>query len=220
VDGKRAWLGLEHAANSAARASGSKVGYTGVLPNTDLDYEITAGEVKETIILRKPPTGGRSSWRFRLGTEGLTPRLAGDGAVVLIDGTGAVVMVMPPIVTWDSSGAADRPPAMTGGLYDLEQVKDGWLLTVAVDEAWLRDPARVYPVRVDPTFARGDDHSISYKSDGATCTNCGLKIGNPLDGGGAVWRSVFHFDYYATIMFAHASSGAVVPLLAPPCSGS
>jgi RHS repeat-associated protein len=124
----------------------------------------------------------------------LTPRVAGDGSVVFADAAGKTVVVMPPIATWDSSGSADRPPAVTGGRYELEPAGDGWVLTVSVDEAWLRDPARVYPVSVDPTFATGDDQSISYKSDGATCTNCGLKIGNPLDSG-AVWRSVFHFDY-------------------------
>lgn len=205
VGGKRAWLGLEHAASSAARASGSKVGYTGVFPNTDLGYEVTAGAVKETIVLRKAPEKGRSSWRFELGTDGLTPRVAGDGSVAFTDAAGKTVVVMPPIVTWDSSGSAERPPAMTDGRYELEPVGDGWVLTVSVDEAWLRDPARVYPVSVDPTFATGDDHSISYKSDGGTCTNCGLKIGNPLDGG-AVWRSVFHFDYSS--MFGQTVVGA------------
>ncbi|MFL6123935.1 PA14 domain-containing protein, partial [Actinophytocola sp.] len=205
VDGKRAWLGLEHAANSAARASDSKVGYSGVLPNTDLGYEVTAGSVKETIVLRKAPEKGRSSWRFKLGTEDLTPRLTDDGSVVFTDAASKTVVMMPPIVTWDSSGSADHPPAVTGGRYELEPAGDGWVLTVSVDEAWLRDPARVYPVSVDPTFATGDDQSFSYKSDGATCTNCGLKIGNPLDGG-AVWRSVFHFDYSS--MFGQTVVGA------------
>jgi hypothetical protein len=65
VDGKRAWLGVEQAEDSAARASGNAVGYDNVLPNTDLDYEVAAGSVKETIVLRKPPEKGRSSWRFR-----------------------------------------------------------------------------------------------------------------------------------------------------------
>ncbi|HYQ68088.1 PA14 domain-containing protein [Actinophytocola sp.] len=209
VNGKRAWLGLEQATGSAARASGSEVGYTNVLPNTDLDYEVTAGSVKETIELHKPPDKGNSSWRFRLGTDGLTPRVAGDGSVVFADGAGRNVVVMPPIAAWDSSGSTARPPAMTGGGYDLEPAEDSWILTVSVDETWLRDPARAYPVSVDPTFATGDDQSISYKSDGATCTNCGIKIGNPLDSG-AVWRSVFHFDYSS--MFGQTVVGARMDL--------
>jgi RHS repeat-associated protein len=194
VDGRRAWLSLDRASGSAASVSGSKVGYRDVAPNTDLDYEVTAGSVKETILLRKPPGKGGASWRFRLGAEGLTPQVTADGTVAFADGTGKTVIAMPPITTWDSSGADDTPPAISGGRYELEPDKDGWILTVSVDEAWLRDPARVYPVSVDPTFAFADDTSISYKSDGATCTNCGLKVGNPLDGGD-VWRSVFHFDY-------------------------
>jgi RHS repeat-associated protein len=190
VDGARASLALEGAAGRAASVEGSRVGYAGVLPETDLGYEITAGAVKETLRLTRP---GASSWRFRLRTNGLTPGLTPDGAVALVDGAGRAPIVLPPVETWDSSGTADRPPALTGGRYSVEKSADGWVLTVSVDETWLRDPKRVYPVSVDPTFSVGDDISIAYKSDGATCTNCGLKIGNPLDQG-KVWRSAFHFD--------------------------
>lgn len=201
----RAWLGMEQAAGSPARVAGSRVGYAGVRPDVDLDYEVTAGSVKETIRLKRPPAAGGASWRFRLGAVGLTPVVAADGSVVFTDRTGRVPVVMPPIVTWDSSGTADRPPAMTGGRYQLDKAGDGWILTVAVDEAWLRDSKRVYPVSVDPTFSVGDEISISYKSDGFTCTNCGLNLGNPLDQG-KLWRSIFRFDY--TPLFGQTVVGA------------
>jgi RHS repeat-associated protein len=191
VEGKRAWLGLAQAAGKPATVDGSTVGYAEVRPDTDLSYDVTPGSVKETIRLRKP---GPASWRFRLGTTGLTPRLTGSGEVAFIDATGAAVFGMPPIEAWDSSGTADRPPAVTGGRYQLEKAADGWVLTVSVDEAWLRDPKRVYPVGVDPTFSFAADGAINYKSDGYSCNFCDIRFGNPLDRG-FVWRSVIHFNY-------------------------
>ncbi|MET0134354.1 MAG: PA14 domain-containing protein, partial [Kibdelosporangium sp.] len=197
VDDKRVSLGIEQASASAAKVDGAKVGYAGVRPDTDLDYEITRGAVKETIRLRKPPAPGQSSWNFRLATTGLTPKLADDGAVVFTDAAGGTPIVMPPIETWDSSGRDDQPPAMTGGRYTLNQGDGFWTLTVSVDETWLRDPKRVYPVSIDPTFSYGVVRSLAYRSDGYDCENCGLRIGNSRFNGDSYNRSVLHMDYQA-----------------------
>jgi len=196
VDGRRAALSLEQAAASPARVDRGEVGYADVRPDTDLAYQVTNGAVKETIRLRRPPAPGAAAWRFRLTTTGLTPRLESDGGSVSLvdDSTGKATIVLPPVETWDSSGTTDKPPATTGGSYHLDKVSNGWMLTVSVDETWLRDPKRVYPVSVDPTFATADDVSDSYKSDGYHCQNCGLRIGSPLDNG-KLWRTLFHFDY-------------------------
>ena len=180
------------ARGSRVSVDGNDVSYRDVLADTDLVYEVTAGAVKETIRVRKP---GRSTWQFELDTAGLTPRITADGSITLSDAGGTVRVEMPPVVAWDSSGNASRPSAATGGSYQLERAGgDVWRLTVAVDEAWLRDPARVYPVSVDPTFSFPDDVSYAYKSDGYSCQSCGLAIGNPLSAG-TMWRSAFHFDY-------------------------
>jgi hypothetical protein len=196
VEGKRAALSLEQATAAKATVDGGKVGYADVRPDTDLTYDVTPDSVKETIRLKKPPAPGSASWRFRLNTAGLTPRVTDSGEVAFVDGAGTAVLGMPPVETWDSSGTKDHPPALTGGRYQLEQAKDGWVLTVSVDEAWLRDPKRVYPVGVDPTFAIAADRAINYKSDGFSCDFCDIRFGNPLDRG-FIWRSVFHFDYSA-----------------------
>jgi RHS repeat-associated protein len=196
VDGKRASLGLERAAKGKkAQVSGAKAGYADVEADTDLEYEVTPGSVKETIKLKRMPAAGKSSWRFRLDTAGLTPRLGEHGVVELVDGAGVVSMVMPPIETWDSSGSKDAPPAMTGGTYALEKAGPGWVLTVSVDEAWLRDPKRVYPVSIDPTFTLGIVEWWGYKSDGTAYYNDGgLRIGNPLHNN-TLWRTLFKMDF-------------------------
>ena len=193
--GHTAGLALDQAAPAAAAVKGDSVIYPEVAAGTDLDYEVTPGAVKETIKLKRPPAGGRSSWKFKLTTGDLTPKLGQNGAVTLADRAGVAKIVLPPIETWDSAGNGETAPAMTGGTYTLDQAGADWWLTVAVDPNWLRDPKRVYPVSVDPTFTYGVTESHSYRSDGTTCDACGLRIGNSQANGDTYNRSVFHMDY-------------------------
>jgi hypothetical protein len=196
ADGKKATLAFEGAAPVKAAVSGEKAVFPDIAPDTDLDYEITRGAVKETILLKRPPAA--SSWRFRLSATGLTPvldRADGTGSVLLKDSSGAVVVSVPPVDTWDSAGGGDKAPGVTGGRYGLERAGDQWVLTVSVDGAWLRDAKRVYPVHVDPTFSFGVVESHSYRSDGYVCDSCGLRIGNSQNSGDSYNRAVFKADY-------------------------
>ncbi|UVS77343.1 Cell wall-associated polypeptide [Actinokineospora sp. UTMC 2448] len=191
VWGKSVALGMERAADKPVRAEGANAEYLDVLPDTDLKYEVTPGSVKETIVLRRPPA--TASWRFTLDTKGLTPRLAEGGVVELVDTAGDVLIVMPPVEAWDS--APEERRTLAGGSYGLEKRGQRWILTVSVDEEWLRAPERVYPVSVDPTFQLGVTDSRVYRSDGYTCQNCGIKFGNSLANGDSINRTVFKFDY-------------------------
>ncbi len=194
-DGARVSLGLERSKVARAEVRGALAEYREVEPGTDLEYEVMPGGVKEVIKLKAPPAPGKSSWRFRLDTGGLTPKLVDDG-VQLVDAGGKARLVVPPVLAWDSAGTEDTPPARTGGGYGLEHVGGSrWALTVAVDESWLRDKERVYPVSVDPTFTLPVTEWHSYKSDGTeTYNQYGLQIGSPLHNQ-TVWRTLFKFDY-------------------------
>jgi RHS repeat-associated protein len=193
--GHTAGLALDQAAPTSVAVKGDSATYPEVAVGTDLDYEVTPGAVKETIKLKRPPADGRSSWKFKLTTGDLTPKLETNGSVTLADKAGAAKIVLPPIETWDSAGNGETAPAMTGGTYTLDRAGADWWLTVAVDPNWLRDPKRVYPVSVDPTFTYGVTESHSYRSDGTNCDACGLRIGNSQANGDTYNRSVFHMDY-------------------------
>ncbi|MFI0791564.1 LamG-like jellyroll fold domain-containing protein [Micromonospora rubida] len=138
---------LAGAGPATGTADGATVTYPGALPNVDLTLESRAGGVKETLVLRAP-TATRS-FLFPLRLAGLTATLR-DGQVVLADAGGTTRAVFPRGYMVDS--AADEARS-TGVTYQL--VTDGGqpALRVTLDETWLRDPARVYPVRVDPTVA-------------------------------------------------------------------
>ena len=102
---------------------------------------------------------------------------------------------MPPVEAWDSGG---EHAASAGGRYDLRRSGSGWALAVSVDEGWLRDQARVFPVSVDPTFWYPVTTAWAYRSTGYTCQNCGLQIGNSqagAGGGDSYNHSLMRFDF-------------------------
>ncbi|MFC3739289.1 RHS repeat-associated core domain-containing protein [Paractinoplanes deccanensis] len=125
-----------------AGAEGSTVTYRGVAPGVDLRLEAQPGGLKETVVLSsgKAP----ASFVFPLKLTGLTARLAG-GRVELADETGAVRGVIPAGTSVDAAGE----PGRVG--YELIERAGGTALRVFVDEQWLRDPERAFPVEVDPT---------------------------------------------------------------------
>ncbi len=207
-------FGLSGAQPAERTVKDSTATYPDALPGTDLQYVVEPGGVKESLILKDATAAGTGSWVFRMDLGGLTPVVEGDS--VLVKGArGAVVAALPPIQAWDSSGddAKHKAPAQTGGSYALKRDGKAWLLTVSVDATWLGDKARVFPVTVDPTYTYGfnnDAQSNAYKSDGTSCVNCGIQIGNSLAGPAGnpntYWRTADRWDF--TPLFGKAVVGA------------
>lgn len=81
--------------------------------------------------------------------NGLTPRMEGDGSISLVAADGAVRLVIPHGTMRDSSG--DEGAVSDAVTYELVNVDGGLALKVVADAACVRDPARVFPVLVDPT---------------------------------------------------------------------
>jgi RHS repeat-associated protein len=220
-------ISLQGAQPAPRKIKDSTATYPDVLPDTDLEYLVEPGAIKESITVKRAPAAGTTagSWVFRMELGGLTPALTDDG-VVIRDGHGAAVAALPPIRAWDASGSDKdhHAPAQTNGRYALTRDGNVWLLTVSIDPIWLTDPARVFPVVVDPTYTYGfnnDDMSIAYKSDGYQCTNCGIAVGNSLDGPGgsnAFWRTADRFDY--TPLFGKTVVGARLDFLRNVQTGS
>ncbi|NED89763.1 hypothetical protein G3I76_58030, partial [Streptomyces sp. SID11233] len=136
-------------------ADGSHVTYPGVLPHTDLQVAATATGVKEAIVLDAPEAA--HEWTFPLDLDGLTPVQLHDGSIDLRDTAGKTVERIPHAYAYDAK--VDRrsgDPATTYDVdYRLRHDTAGWSLTVTLDPAWLHDPARRFPVTVDPTVVDG-----------------------------------------------------------------
>ncbi|GAA0456326.1 ricin-type beta-trefoil lectin domain protein [Actinoplanes campanulatus] len=133
-----------------AVVDGDTATYPEILPGTDLELRSLNDGLKENIILKSPAAG--NEWVFPLKLEGLTPKQQADGSIDLVTAAGTVAMRIPRGYMQDSkvdpqSGA----PAESADVhYELITVDGGPALKVTADAAWLNDPARQYPVRIDP----------------------------------------------------------------------
>ncbi|MFJ3379782.1 PA14 domain-containing protein [Curtobacterium sp. NPDC090217] len=177
--------------------AGDEVMYRDVFPDTDLHYTVTNGTVKEELVLAELPTKSRDSWTWHVTGKGLAATTEADGTMVFGSDEGKVEFAIPQPQMFDSSGIKGvQEPAETAVDTVLAAEADGWTITMTPDRAWLADPARVYPVHVDPTSSVAwskDQHA--YKSDGASITDGVIRIGNSRDGGDKYWRTVAKFDY-------------------------
>ncbi|MFE6856306.1 laminin G, partial [Streptomyces sp. NPDC057674] len=142
---------IEGAANSQGRVNGSVITYRDVRHSADLELIAGSDSVKETLILKSKhaPT----EWRFPLALEGLTAQLDGHGGVAFVDRTGRQQGWMPAGWMEDSKKApnSDEGVISSGVTYSITREGSRQVLVVKLDRKWLADPARVYPVKVDPS---------------------------------------------------------------------
>jgi RHS repeat-associated protein len=156
---------LVGAAASAAVVSGDTAEYRNVLPGTDLRLASTASGVKESLVLRSADVA--TSWLFPLDLQGLTPRLEPDGSVSLRDASGTSRARIPGGLVRDSTFDAKAGEFTTSRKVTYELTTSGGApaLRVSIDQAWLRDPKRTFPVTVDPTTTFADSSDTYTRSD-------------------------------------------------------
>ena len=173
------------------------VTYPEVFEGVDLTYELYEAGVKESLILDAPPSEGDNSWTWRVTANALDLSVDDRGVIVFTNMYGDVEFHIPAPVMWDSSGEEGvSAPAEKNLRVAVSEDGDDFLLTLTADSDWLADPARVYPVTVDPTIGYGDAAYYAYKADGATRNDIGL-IGNA--GGTQFWRTIVRYDFPALV---------------------
>lgn len=157
VDGRHVELGLADPARRVEPVvDGPTVTYPGVAGGADLVYTVGPRELREEIVLARPPAGGEFSVRFTVDTGGVEAVPRGDGSVGFVPASGGEpVFVIPAPYLYDS--AADPGSPIGQGYRDpvtqtVTRQGSTAVITVTADAGWLADPARVYPVTVDPTI--------------------------------------------------------------------
>jgi RHS repeat-associated protein len=214
--------GLDGARPVPGTADGATVTYPGVHPGVDLELAARPGGIKETLVLHD--SSAPRTFRFPLRTD-LAPALQ-DRQLVLTDRDGRTQAVIPPGNMVDASSALS-----TAVTYRL----DGTTLVVTLDEDWLADPARTFPVRVDPTVslpvASGTADASMYVR-GSTSTGGGseLQAGNVegaatasyLKFGGLTDNLRFHTIYGAQLQLVnyYAQTCAARPVTVHPVTGA
>ncbi|MFC0540264.1 LamG-like jellyroll fold domain-containing protein [Kutzneria chonburiensis] len=178
--------GLVGAARSKARTQDATATYPAAFPGVDLALAASDAGVREDLLLTtaQAPT----NYTYSLALTGLTPQLDAFGAVQLLDGT-KVVATIP-------AGTATDAKQATGAVkYTLTKAGSGWTLGLSLDATWLHDPARAFPVDVDPTTtqpsAEEDDTYVQSNDGRDHSTSPKLETGY-LNGG--ITRSYLRFD--------------------------
>jgi RHS repeat-associated protein len=180
----------------------SMVRYENVLPDTDIEIVATQVGVEDTLILKH--RGGPNSWVFPLRLDGITARVESGGSIVLLDAVGKKLARIPTGIMQDSKVQPDGEFATSQGIaYELITVDGKPAMKVTADTAWLNDPARVYPVRIDPPAQLWDDTGDAYVTQNDTRwgeNSLGLGCYNP--GSGCDHRRTFlAFDNFTSYAY-------------------
>lgn len=130
-----------------AELEGGTATYEGEGNAPSFEFTGLSNGLKEEIELSGP--GQASTYAYELrASDGLKPSLAEDGSVRFEDSKGTTVVVLPAPMMSDATGTESRAVH-----YELGLEEEGhWKLSVVADREWLEDPARVFPVRIDPTM--------------------------------------------------------------------
>ncbi|MFC0433664.1 polymorphic toxin-type HINT domain-containing protein [Kutzneria buriramensis] len=168
--------GLDGAQPVSGQTQGSAVTYPRVLADTDLRLDVKPGGVKESLVLasRNAP----HSFLFPLQLRGLTAKLV-DGRVALVDAAGKERASIPAGSMSDASRNPHTgdPASSTGVSYHL--APGG--LRVDLDQNWLNDPARQYPVVVDPSVDSPNASAAMYTQNGVQ-NDGGTELKTGFDG--------------------------------------
>jgi hypothetical protein len=180
-----------------ANVSENRAIYAEAYPGVDLVYEARSYGLKEEIVLKERPRAP-VAFKFVIESGDLISQLQENGAIYFTDAEGNVVFVIPRALMSDSAfnSNSGEPAASDQVVYSLASAGSRHELTVTPDFDWLRDPARVYPVTIDPTFTDntpGDAHVQKAYPNSNYASSNELKAGT-YDGGGDIARSFLRFD--------------------------
>lgn len=130
--------------------------YSGIFENTDIRYDLTSNRIKESVIIGSHDAALRG-YRYTLQTGELVPVLQEDGQIFFLDrNKESPVMVMPAPFLFDDAGehCYNVDVTLTGS-------NGSYMLTYLLDETWLADPNRQYPVVLDPViYSEADVNNI------------------------------------------------------------
>jgi hypothetical protein len=181
-------------ASEPATPTGTKAVFADALQGVTVDYVARPAGVKETLTLRSASAPSTFVFDLEL-SPGLSAEEndAGGVDVVSAQAKEAVFSFAPPFMEDASGGEEGFSTAVD---YELAKTVSGLSLVVSADRKWLQDPARVWPVRVDPTVvlpdqtASQDCHINSGNPTTVHCNMVDLKLGF---GGGDKRRLLLKF---------------------------
>ncbi len=163
------WDSVDDAISSAINQS--TVTYPSVYPNTDIEYTMFGDAIKENIVLKSASCA--TTYKFKYHLEGLKAILNENGSISFHDvKTDEPRYRIPAPYMYDQNGEISRDV-----YYALHEENDGsYLISVIASDAWLKDTARAYPVRIDPTIVSSSKVNDTFVSSSSPNTSYGDSI--------------------------------------------
>ncbi|MDG4832086.1 LamG domain-containing protein [Solwaraspora sp. WMMD1047] len=209
-DGRELAFTLSGATVGTPAVDGEITRYANVFPDVDLELGAMASGVKEVLTLRSAQVPTEYVYPLRL--TGLTARIGAGGAVEFVGDDGKVVVAMPVGYLEDAAVDATGAGAMSHAVrYEIIEADGAPALKVSIDGAWLRDPARKFPVVLDPTATIATTNSDTYVQSGSSepdrSTETNVAVGT-FDGGGGKAKSLIPFPTFGTTFAGKRLSAA------------
>ena len=132
--------------------------YKGLLGAGEIDVieRVLAQGLKEEVLLHHQPAGADDLvLRFPLAMQGVSAAAQEDGTIAFTTAAGETVAVAPKSVVWDAEEAPAEGEGLVLPLAVVPSAAGGQAIEVRVPRTYLADPARRYPVRIDPTIDAG-----------------------------------------------------------------
>jgi hypothetical protein len=160
-------MSIRGASRSPRIASGSSASYASALPGIDASYRVTSTGLDESLLVQQRPTGPLSI-TYDLATTGLALSANADGSVNAFDASGGLAFLLPAPWMMETPGGNQRPgPPNSNVAVSLTGGAGRYQLTYTPDQAWLQDPARRYPLTLDPSVTINPSLGGEYDSLGA-----------------------------------------------------
>ena len=155
--------------------AGTRATYAEVQPGVDLVGALRTG-YEQFLIIKTPAAltaltaltalsgdGTEVSWSLPVKTKGLTARAEPDGSVSFVDAKNVVASQLAAPKAWDAvvdPKSGERSSAAPVKLSVVQKGIGKAVVTMTPDQVWLNDPARVFPITIDPTYASANVGTI------------------------------------------------------------
>ncbi|TCP63555.1 DNRLRE domain-containing protein [Baia soyae] len=122
----------------------NKLSYPSVYPETDLVYHIDSAGVKEEWKLHR--YSGQSTFSMGIQMNNARPVPQKDGSMQFVNQKGDILFNIPRPFMYDANDASSQEVKL-----EIRNSGKETYLDIKADEAWLKDPKRVFPITIDPT---------------------------------------------------------------------
>lgn len=156
-------------AKGTLSTNGATATYASALPNLSVAYQAQADGAKETLTLQDKTAPSSYTYTLQI-SSGLTAKPNPTGGIDVVDAQGQRVFAFaPPFMSDSSNTTAGTSHAVT---LTLGQSGVAQTLTLSADPTWLANPARVWPVVIDPSLQLYPTNYCYIQNDGTNAILC------------------------------------------------